>query len=249
MKKSTITVLIVSLVLIIGGGALFVGGVLSVGGIAAAKDMLAKHGVFIGKGIQIDVNLGDRIMKYSDMDPIYFAKEDVEALELETGAAEVEVIQGNQDDDICVRTDGNYDIFVKNSTLFINAENVVGNHKLVLEIPSDMVFDRVDIEAGASVIQIDALNTKKLEADIGAGEIIIDQLSVKKLDLSVGMGNAEIFLEGSEEDYNYEIECGAGNVDIGNESFGGLASDRRINNDADATIEIECGMGNVTIEF
>ena len=40
-----------------------------------------------------------------------------------------------------------------------------------------------------------------------------------------------------------------GNVTVNNESFGGIASDRTIEHDADADMDIDCGMGNVTITF
>ena len=63
------------------------------------------------------------------------------------------------------------------------------------------------------------------------------------------MGNAELYLDGCMEDYNYEIECATGNVEIDDESFSGLAAERVINNDADAVMNIECSMGNVTVGF
>lgn len=249
MKKSNIRIVIVSFLMIIIGGGLFIGGILAVGGIGAAKDALAKHGVYIDHGFQIDMDRSSRPMKYSDMEPVYFRWEDVRCLELEAGAAEVKVFQDDSASDICVRTDGDYDIFIKNSVLFIKTRNKVKNHTLILELPSDMVFDSVDIEAGACTIEIESLETKKLDVELGAGEIIINHASVKECGLSVGMGSAEISLDGNKEDYNYDIECGAGNVEIGNESFGGLASEKRINNHADAVVEIECGMGNVIIGF
>ena len=249
MKKSTIGILVTSLLLILIGGGLFVGGILAVGGIEAAQNALARHGVYIENGVHIDINRSNRSIKYSDMEPMYFAAEDIKTLKLEAGAADVEVVTDDSVNDICIRTDGNYDVYMKDNALFIKMKNKVEQHSLRIELPSDMVFDSVDIEAGACAMEIESLKTKVLDAELGAGELIINQLDVQKCELSVGMGNAVICLEGRKEDYNYDIECGAGNVDIGNESFGGLASERKINNYADASIDIECGMGNVTIDF
>lgn len=249
MKKSTIGILIVSFLLIMIGGCLFIGGILGIGGIEAAKVALAKHGVYIDHGFQIDINRSDPSIEYSSMEPLFFYAGDVRNLKLEVGEAEVEVLQDDSAEDIAVRTDGDYDIYMKDDVLVIKTRNKADNHTLLLEIPEDMFFDSVEIEAGACAMDIEYLETKKLDVELGAGEIIINQLYVQTCELSVGVGNAEIYLDGSKEDYNYEIECAVGNVDIGNESFGGLASERRINNHADANVEIECGMGNVTIGF
>ena len=249
MKKSTIGIVIVCFILIIIGGGLFLGGIFAVGGIEAARGALARHGVHLDHGFYIDINRSSRSMEYSDMEPLFFYAEDIRNLKMEVGAAEVEVLQDSSASDLCVRTDGDYDIYRKDDILFVKTRNKTENHTLVVEIPSDMVFDDIDIEAGACAMEIESLETEKLDVELGAGEIIINRLSVQKCDLNVGMGNAEIYLDGSKEDYNYEIECAIGNVDIGSESFGGLASERKINNHAEATIEIECGMGNVTIGF
>ena len=41
----------------------------------------------------------------------------------------------------------------------------------------------------------------------------------------------------------------AGDVTIGNESFGGIAGEREIDNNASADINVECAMGSVEITF
>lgn len=287
MKKSTIGIVIVSFLLIIIGGGLFIGGTLAVGGIEVAKDALAKHGVYIDHGFQIDIDRGSRPMKYSDMEPMYFNAEDVRNLKLEMGKAEVEIVENASAKQISVETDGNYDIYVENGVLHIEIAKGLDEHFMRIEIPSNAVFESVEISAGACVADIQYLETREFAAEVGAGqvnikdlqadsaefeigvgEIIVDYASVQECDINVGMGNfeyhgiienhvgiecgmgnAEVYLKASEEDYNYEIDCAAGNVSIGDESFGGLASERKINNHAEATIDIECGMGNVTIEF
>ena len=254
MKKSKIGIVIIAIVLITVGLGLFIGGVISVGGMTAAKDVLEKQGVYFDNGFQIDIHRGKSFddnekVKIFDRESKTFSTENVRKLDLEAGGAEIEFVQEDSAKEISVHTDGKYDIDVKKDVLYIKTKNEMENHKLVLKIPSDFQFDNIEIEAGASAVKIESLNTKLLDVEIGAGEIVINQLYVQKCELSVGMGNAQIRLAGNQEDYNYEIECGAGNVEIGDESFGGLASERSINNHANALIEIECGMGNVTIEF
>lgn len=136
-----------------------------------------------------------------------------------------------------------------------------------LEI-SRIVARSLDVEIGAGLVEIGEVLAQEAEFEIGAGEIIVNDGDVKECSVSVdlgefqysgaitregdiecGMGNADIRLDGKEEDYNYKIECSAGNVDIGDTSYSGLAYEKVINNHAGAIIEVECSMGNVTIEF
>lgn len=133
---------------------------------------------------------------------------------------------------------------------------------------SNICVGEIDLECGAGVIEIGNLEAREADFEIGAGQIIISYGNVSDCSVKVGMGdfqydgiissecnvecgmgNADLRLEGREEDYNYEIECSAGSVDIGGRSYGGLAFDQTINNHAKANMDIECSMGNVTVEF
>lgn len=125
-----------------------------------------------------------------------------------------------------------------------------------------------DIEADAGFVQIEELIADKAEFEIGAGQIVVNDGNVIECDVNVGMGNfeyhgsvtkhgdiecgmgnAELYLEAAEKDYNYEVECDAGNVTIGDSAYGGLSVKKMVNNYADAVIEIDCSVGNVVIGF
>ena len=56
-------------------------------------------------------------------------------------------------------------------------------------------------------------------------------------------------MKGSEEDYNYRIECGMGNVTVGSSSYGGVACEKNIDNGSAYDFDLDCGMGNVEIMF
>ncbi len=64
MKKSTGKVVIVALILITVGIGLFIGGIFAVGGIAAAKRSLAEHGVYIDRGLEIEIDPFDEIIDF-----------------------------------------------------------------------------------------------------------------------------------------------------------------------------------------
>ena len=254
MKKSGIRIFIAALLLIVIGAGLFAGGVFAAGGIEPAKEVLAKKGVFLDRGIQIDINQGKGTegkfsVKNSKLEQTIFSASDVRSLDLEVGAAEVEIIENTSGEDILVRTNGDYNIYMKESVLHLETRKHAESHQLIVEIPSNMSFDSVDIEAGACKMEVDSLNTRELEVEVGAGTVVIKQCTLQEGDINVGMGTAEICLDGSFEDYNYEIDCGAGRIQIGHESFDGVATERNIDNHANANVDIECGMGNVVIGF
>ena len=128
--------------------------------------------------------------------------------------------------------------------------------------------NELEIEAGAGEVKVNFADVTKFSANIGAGRVETSDMTAQEVDLEVGMGeciyhgkgirkldaecdlgNMEIIVEGSEEDYNYEIECAAGNIDLGGRSITGLAAERNIDNGAPGTIELSCNMGNITVSF
>ena len=132
----------------------------------------------------------------------------------------------------------------------------------------DLNAEKISMEVGAGVIRCKGISAQELEASVGMGQIELSKMDVDKLEAEVGMGefvgsgaigssaklecamgNIELTLDGSSQDYNYKLEAAAGNVDIGRESFSGLATERRLNNNAERTLEIECSMGNISVQF
>lgn len=63
------------------------------------------------------------------------------------------------------------------------------------------------------------------------------------------MGNMELSLNGKESDYNYEVECSAGNIDINGTYISAFGAERSIQNGASRTFKLECNMGNITVLF
>ena len=68
-------------------------------------------------------------------------------------------------------------------------------------------------------------------------------------DIQCGVGSIVYTASGHEEEYNYEIECGIGEVLCGDSSYSGLGKNRHIDNNADKDISIEGGVGSVIIDF
>lgn len=101
---------------------------------------------------------------------------------------------------------------------------------LYIYIPRGTVFETASFSLGAAVLESEAMQAEHIVIEVGAGSI-----SMK--------------LEGRPEDYDYSLECGMGEISIGEDSYGGLATSKTIDHGADKKVEISCGMGEVEIEF
>ena len=109
--------------------------------------------------------------------------------------------------------------------------------------------DDLEIELAAGEIGLSNLEIGFLNAKSGAGTLQIKGSILEGAEVKCGMGEVDMELSGRETDFNYDIEVAAGDVTIGKKSFGGLARERNINNNAPRDITVECSMGSVDISF
>ncbi len=117
-------------------------------------------------------------------------------------------------------------------------------------IPEGYVFEEVDMEIGAGQAEINDLHTQLLDIEVGAGQAELMNLDVKYLNATAGAGQITAELVGSEKDYSYDVECGIGEIVIGENSYGGFGRDTHIENSgAERKVDIECGVGQIVIEF
>ena len=117
-------------------------------------------------------------------------------------------------------------------------------------IPEGCIFEEVDMEIGAGQAEISDLCAEALDIEVGAGQAELVNLDVKYLNATAGAGQITAELVGSEKDYNYDAECGIGEIVIGDNSYGGFGRDTHVENPgADRVLDIECGVGQIEIEF
>lgn len=148
--------------------------------------------------------------------------------------------------------------------MFTEAELDIAASNVMIK---DLEAKEFDLELGAGRVDIENLTADQADFEVGAGEVVLSGGKVVKLDSKVGMGsiafrgtidqyadvechmgNTDIILESGLSDYNYEIQCGAGNVDIGKDRYSGLSKTKVIDHQKNSTIKIECNMGNVSID-
>lgn len=210
---------------------------------------------------------------------------DVENLKLDVGACEVRIKTGTDDkiyvDDSKMKKENavqktlsddgkTLEITTKmnSSFSFKDLRRVKGT--LVIYLPEDYKFNQVEMEYGASAVDINELNAKSLKLQIGASSCTIKDADVEELkaetgagsldfygaveknaDLNCGAGSVTLDLEGEEEDYNYEVTSSVGSVEIGNDiDLGGLISEKySIDNGSGSAIQVSNGAGSVEIRF
>lgn len=126
----------------------------------------------------------------------------------------------------------------------------------------------VSIDVGAGSGNIEILETNEGDLSVAAGELVVNNGTFWNLDMEVGMGRVEIGgmvnnelqaevgmgdvsmeLADREENHNYSLEYGAGNITIGNHSYSGVGEHVVRNRETKSNYNIECGMGNIEIHF
>ncbi len=133
----------------------------------------------------------------------------------------------------------------------------------------DLYADSISLEVGAGEITVESARTSNLEVTVGAGNVNLFRVETDELDVEVGlgaftadavtigreadvecaMGSVEMFLEGREQDFNYQLECAMGSIELGPWNYTGLGQEKDINNGASRQIDLECSMGYISMQF
>lgn len=192
-----------------------------------------------------------------------------EKFKVETNNTSISWGQDNQKLTVTDRSSFWFDEDDSKVIIYIPEDKVLDSTYIVsgagkLEI-SDLTIKDLKLELGAGKVNIYKLNViNETEIDGGAGEVIIEDSSFSNLDLSMGIGNfslkaslfgdseidhgvgnADVYLLGSNDDYQIHVDKGIGSVIVdGNK----VTSDTVIGNGS-RSIDIDGGIGNIKIDF
>ncbi len=122
----------------------------------------------------------------------------------------------------------------------------IGAGQLLL---TDMALGTVEVSLGAGELRAEDVTVENLTASVGAGNMELSGAIYTDAKISCSMGNVHMELEGEQKDFNYDLSCVAGNMEIGEDSFSGAVMDRSIDNSAAKSMDIDCSMGNVEVIF
>lgn len=138
----------------------------------------------------------------------------------------------------------------RNSNWFNNTKK----EELIVYVPENIQFDKVNINTGVGKVNIEILNTKVLKMDLGAGETSIQNINITesaKIDTGAGKVNIK---EAKINDLRCDLGIGAteisakllGNTRIGT-GVGSLKLDV-LGKKEEYETKINKGLGNVTID-
>lgn len=149
-----------------------------------------------------------------------------------------------------------------------NTSRVNDGGKLMLYIPKNVQLPEINIQVGDGKINLNGVRANEIDLEIGRGEItatdfIAGELSVscgkgtadirgeaqRDTDLECGVGTINFEVKGAQTDFNYEIEVGAGVIQLGGQKFSGLAVEKTIHNRAGKEMGIDCATGTVNVTF
>ena len=134
------------------------------------------------------------------------------------------------------------------------ADTIVAE-KLKLELGAgtttitNCLCETADISVAAGEVAIANGIVENLDLDVAMGELQFAGSVMDELDADCGMGDMRIELPGESSDYNYTVDCGMGDIEVGDSSFGGVASSKKVDNDADIDLDLDCGMGKIEVAF
>lgn len=211
-------------------------------------------------------SLGDMVNKGKlsfDLDDIIedneftAVQEDFHSLDIEFGYGTLEIKYGDVEKlQIKQKNVDKYRCYVEEGALHIegNQKIKVNNSnydgEITIVIPKNMVFQEVDLEVGAGKADVENLKANQVDIELGAGEVNVTGLDTKKFDAKTGAGKLYAELVEKQNDYSYELECGIGQLKIGDSSYSGLGTEQNITNPgAERFADIECGVGEIIIKF
>lgn len=134
----------------------------------------------------------------------------------------------------------------------------------------DMDVRDLAVSLGAGQVEVYDVRAETLALEVGAGEANLEDIQATRAAVSVSAGhcylegditewlsgecaagNLEIVLSGSvQTDYHYKIVCAAGSIEVGEDTYAGLSTERTIGSDEAARVmELNCAAGSIKVEF
>ena len=175
-----------------------------------------------------------------------------------------------------VANDAKNDVVVKETSGKITitdtrSGNVKKKKQIKVIVPSGKDFDTISLGVDMGTIDLECdLKVQELSVEVGAGEfsgygnitaaycdlqvgagtIDMDQLDIQKLNADCGAGEIDMVVTGKEKDYNYDLSCGMGEINLEDSEYSGIGIEKNISNEgARKDMVLECGMGEIDVEF
>lgn len=188
-------------------------------------------------------------------DQLSFEEYDGNELRIEvSGDNKDNVHVGKDDDELVIKGTGrtkDRNITVKYPKGYTFEDASIDVAAGTVEIYNDFAADDMEVSMSAGEFTNSGkLTVQNLDISVGTGDAEFKNLDVQDLEGECGIGNIELYMSRPEKDYDYEISCGAGSIEIGDSSYEGIGSEKKISNPGtDGTMKLECGIGTISVDF
>lgn len=143
-------------------------------------------------------------------------------------------------------------------------------NQIVVTVPADCSLHSVVLDSGVGEVSLNGITTERLELNGGVGDITAKEIQVQQsmevdsgvgdihldgvfrgqLELDGGVGNLELTLrQASEQDYDMDVENGAGNVWIGGQKLSQFSGEYEVDRGKENQISVDGGIGDIKIRF
>lgn len=112
-----------------------------------------------------------------------------------------------------------------------------------------LISDKADLSVGAGMLTIGNGELKNADLSVDVGNMIFNGNIQGNADIECAVGNMQMILQGDVKDFNYELQCMAGNILLNGEKHSGVNEGMSIDNAASKQMDLDCAMGNMKIEF
>lgn len=186
-----------------------------------------------------------------------FENENVAFLDIDIAYSNLTIRKGeylkveSSDKDIqCKQDEQKIIIKERNSNWFNNTKK----EELIVYVPENLQFDKVNINTGVGKVNIEILNTKVLKMDLGAGETSIQNINITesaKIDTGAGKVNIK---EAKINDLRCDLGIGATEISaklLGNTRIGTGVGNLKLDvlgKKEEYETKVNKGLGNVTID-
>lgn len=190
----------------------------------------------------------------------YAVGSDVRKLDIEAGGCAF-YFENSEDSNFYIeaKNTGKFQCFVKNDTLYVKTTKTVTDWddydecEITLYFPADYRFEKVDVELGAGLLEMEAIATDEMDMEVGAGQITIEYLQTDKCNIEVGMG--EILVDDMQVT-KMNAEVGMGHLmmngtiwgDVDAECSMGAMELTLTGSEKDFNYAIEAAMGNISVD-
>lgn len=113
----------------------------------------------------------------------------------------------------------------------------------------DLWAEEFSLSVGTGNGHVENFTAREADIDCGAGMISASGCASRTLEFDCGVGEIEYVAPGTEAHYDYDVNCGVGEVRIGSREYSGLGRSGQVNNGMGRKIKIDCGVGSVTVDF